>query len=316
MNTSAMMRNLSTTRQSSCGVLATVPKTASVATLVSGQGGVFSLRGILTSPGGLRGYRRKQDAVDTKQPIDKKTKKKKKEPSQVENQKWAIPYSRMTKQDVQRRIGLRLEEIPVVPVKEMLDSMKYRPPHFIDDTKETVYKNMLQFIRIEAYPGVRNYKEASINDLVYITICPCIDDVIRETGRKKLGLLREKEVIGVEEFVTMDIISVWDERFVLIVESKMSQIESAKNQCLLSMWDMWQNNGAGEVYGFMSSGEEWRMVKYDGVKFIMTRSFKAMFEGMEKEKELWLTDYSVVVDTIIAALLCGGMIPNPQGTLA
>ena len=138
-----------------------------------------------------------------------------------------------------------------------------------------------------------------------------------------MGLLRQKEVIGVdkytggvEEFVTMDIISVWDKRFVLIVESKKSQIQSAKNQCLLSMWDMWQNNGAGEVYGFMSSGEEWRMVKYDGVKFIMTRSFKAMFEGMEKEKELWLTDYSVVVDTIIAALLCGGMIPNPQRTLA
>ena len=176
-----------------------------------------------------------------------------------------------------------------------------------------VYKDMLRFIRIEGYSGALNKKEASINDLIYITIGPCIDDVMRETERR---LIREKEVTGVdkdtdgvEEFVTMDFISVQDRRFVLVVESKKSNIEDAKAQCLLSMRDMWQNNGAGEVYG---SREEWRMIRYNGVEFMMTRSFKAMFEGMEKnkEKELWLTEYSVVVDTIIAALLRGGTTPQ------
>ena len=229
--------------------------------------------------------------------------------------KWHIPYSSATVDDVEMRLGSWFSDIKVVSVQEMLEIMKYEAPHFITNTKNVVYQDIAKFIRVEAYGRGENLKEASINDLVYCIISTVLDDVMRKTPRKSLRLLREKEIRapdafsgGIEEFVTMDYIQIADKRYVLVIEAKATAIERATNQCFLSMKDMWDTNGAGEVYGFTTTGRDWQMYRYDGVEFCYTDVFRATFLGMEKEKsELWMRDYSVVIDCLVAALQRGGV---------
>jgi len=73
-------------------------------------------------------------------------------------------------------------------------------------------------------------------------------------------------------------------------------------QCLLGMKGMKDRGARGEVYGFITTGEVWRMLKYDGESFRLTTKFSVLFGGMEYRKETWMKDYSVLVDCMNVAL--------------
>ena len=73
-------------------------------------------------------------------------------------------------------------------------------------------------------------------------------------------------------------------------------------ECLLTMSDMWNNHGKGEIYGFVTTGDVWGMVRYDGSTFQMSNLFTVLFYTMGKEKERWMKESSIVVDCITAAL--------------
>lgn len=76
----------------------------------------------------------------------------------------------------------------------------------------------------------------------------------------------------------MDLISVTEENFALIVEAKRYSLGRAVIQYLLSMKDMRDNNGSvGEVYGFVTTEEHWRMIRYDGTSFTTTENFTVLF---------------------------------------
>ncbi|RPB13386.1 hypothetical protein P167DRAFT_112262 [Morchella conica CCBAS932] len=111
-----------------------------------------------------------------------------------------------------------------------------------------------------------------------------------------------------EEFVMMDMISVMEQYSVLVIEAKRSSLGEAMKQCLLAMKDMRDNNSGGEVYGFVTTGETWRMLRYDGISFKMTRKIEVLFEGMGQEKGLWMKDYSALVDCMYVALSNGGIV--------
>ncbi|KAF8468149.1 hypothetical protein BDZ91DRAFT_721991 [Kalaharituber pfeilii] len=83
-------------------------------------------------------------------------------------------------------------------------------------TKDMVYDLISRHLEVEGNPSESNadFKEANINDLVYIIINPIISDFRRRTKRN-IRLRREKEIIaadnmtgGYEEFVVMNLISV------------------------------------------------------------------------------------------------------------
>lgn len=78
-------------------------------------------------------------------------------------------------------------------------------------------------------------------------------------------------------------------------------------QCLLAMKDAKDNNGGGEVYGFVTTGDTWRMLKYDR-EFQMTNKIDVLFDTMSEEKDRWMKDYSILVDCIYAALINGGIV--------
>jgi hypothetical protein len=228
---------------------------------------------------------------------------------------WKTSYSNVTAAKAQERLGFRFQSLKGIPVATMLGGVD----HILEsnDTKDEVYKEITRYLRVEGFPTEADpeFKESNINHLVYATISPILDDFIRMTGRKNLQLRSEKEIVstdgetgGTEEFV-MDLISVTEENFVLIVEAKRSSIGKAMKQCLLAMKDARDSNGGeGKMYGFVTTGESWQMVEYDGKLFRKTETMVVLFDSMNENKERWMKDYSALVDCMNMALYNGGIV--------
>ncbi|KAI5839539.1 hypothetical protein DFP73DRAFT_587459 [Morchella snyderi] len=226
--------------------------------------------------------------------------------------KWTIAYSKMTIPEAEQRLGISLQ-LRAIPVHRMLERAKPAAGgDAILKTKQRVYDAIVDYLEMEGYPTEANpdFKEANISDLVLYIIGPILTDFRRTTGRK-IRLAREKEIAstdsetgGYEEFVMMDLISVTEKRYILVIEGKKRSLGEAMKQCLLAMKDMRDNNGGGEVYGFVTTGESWRMISYDGT-FQMTNKMDVIFDTMDEEKELWMKDYSILVDCMYAALSNG-----------
>lgn len=63
------------------------------------------------------------------------------------------------------------------------------------------------------------------------------------------------------------------------------------------------------LYGFVTAGEDWKMIRYDGSIFEMTDKFTVVFHTMGERKERWLAEYSmVVVDCMCCALSNGRLL--------
>ena len=67
------------------------------------------------------------------------------------------------------------------------------------------------------------------------------------------------------------------------------------------------NNGKGVVYGFVTTGQDWQMLMYDGNDFVMSHQFPTLFDGFQEEKETWMKGYSVLIECIYISLKNGGM---------
>ncbi|KAL7271813.1 hypothetical protein RUND412_005401 [Rhizina undulata] len=180
--------------------------------------------------------------------------------------------------------------------------------------KEKVYDGLVGQLEIEGYPSEADpdFKEANINDLVIFIMHPSLRYFKRQTGRD-LRLRREKEIITVnsetgdmEKFVVMDFVSLREKNFVLIVEAKKVSLGEARKQCFLSMKDMRDNNGGSTVYGFITTGDSWRMASYDGT-FQMSEKMEILLDTIDDDKERWIKDYSILVDCFNVALNYGGI---------
>ena len=62
------------------------------------------------------------------------------------------------------------------------------------------------------------------------------------------------------------------------------------------------------MYGFVTTGDSWRMLSYDGRTFKMTDNTEVVFDTMARNKEKWFRDYSLLVDCVYAALGNGGIV--------
>ncbi|KAF8456127.1 hypothetical protein BDZ91DRAFT_745830 [Kalaharituber pfeilii] len=231
-------------------------------------------------------------------------------------------YSEMSIFDAQKRLGFRLGAITVIPVETMLAKAKHRLEEgdaTLKITKESVYDRIVEYLEVEGYPEISdNFKEANINDLVYTTVTPIIADFKRNTGHHNVKIQREKHTIPTdserdedEEFVvTIDEIYVTEEKFILIVETKRLYLAEALKQCLLAMKDMGNRIDiyGGEVYGFVTTGETWRMLRYDGTSFEKTECIDVL-RG-KRDRCLWMENHSILVDCMYVALSSGGIVKH------
>ena len=228
---------------------------------------------------------------------------------------WKRSYSKMshTRKEVEQRIGMTLRDLhaTAISVEEMLALARYNPDKEVIEamksTKEEVYKGLARCLRIE---GHETLMEANVNDLVVFIIHPTIDEFMQRTGRKTIQLFREKQLIGedeetggYEEFVVVDRIEITEERYILIIEAKRESLGAAMSQCLLAMKDMGDQNHGDVVYGFITTGDSWRMLRYDSDRsFLVTNKIETVFDTMGRDEEKWMREFSVIVDCVYAAL--------------
>jgi len=69
-------------------------------------------------------------------------------------------------------------------------------------------------------------------------------------------------------------------------------------QCLLAMKDMRDNNGVGEVFGFVTTGKSWKMLRYDGRSFQMSEEMLIIFNTIGSDRQRWMDSYSIAVECI------------------
>ncbi|KAF8430201.1 hypothetical protein EV426DRAFT_708345 [Tirmania nivea] len=169
------------------------------------------------------------------------------EEAQVPMEDLLHPYDPRTSR------GMRMDDLAsvVIPVKEMLGQQRYSRDH--EDQGRGSYPR-----RIHIYDSSQRSK------------------LVRE----KQIISEDLEVGGSEEFVVVDRISVTEEMYVCIIEVKRESLGAAMKQCLLSMKDMGNSNNGGAVFGFVTTGESWSMLRCDGTVFQVTEMFDAIFETM------------------------------------
>jgi len=221
-----------------------------------------------------------------------------------------------------KRLGVNLQKLAegAIPVRDMLKEVNHEvgcmEEGALKALKAKVYSRIVEYIRIEGFPLEANpgFMEVNVNDLVLYILGPIILDFQNVTGRE-IQLRREMELIapdsetgGYEEFVVVDTISTACQSFVFIIESKRTTLIHAISQCLLAMYDIYHTNAEGKIYGFVTMGEQWRMVSYDGEKFQMTDTFLVLFGAMRQQKGRWMEDFSVIVECILVALDSGGIV--------
>ncbi|PUU73690.1 hypothetical protein B9Z19DRAFT_517993 [Tuber borchii] len=237
--------------------------------------------------------------------------------------KYQKAYSKVTMKEAEKRLGFRFRtfEQSAMSVEQMLEEAKPEASQGLGDAevqslKERIFLNIIDVISSEGYPidSDEDFKEAKVNDLVIFTILPIVT-AFRNSTKKNVWLEREKEIIsvdhetgGFQEFVVIDWIGDFDHKFVFVVEAKKTSVGKAKRQCLLALKDMYEYNGGGVVYGFVTTGSEWQMVRLDKNGFAQTIAFYVVSQVMRTDKEKWMKDYSIIIDCVHTALKHGGMI--------
>ncbi|KAF8444161.1 hypothetical protein BDZ91DRAFT_815912 [Kalaharituber pfeilii] len=211
--------------------------------------------------------------------------------------------------DAEKRLGFEMQSLNSIISATAKDSVG---DEMLKDMKERVYCNIVDYLGFEGYPS-ESTVDFSVSDLVFAIISPILSGFRRKVVRD-IRLRREKEIVsmdgetgGKEEFVVIDVVSLTERNYVLVIEGKKSARGEAMKQCLLSMKDIRDNNGYGEVYGFIMTGESWKMFQYDGQSFRATRKIDVLFEDMCDE-ELWMKENTVLVDCFIVALSSGGIV--------
>ncbi|RPB24517.1 hypothetical protein L211DRAFT_771394, partial [Terfezia boudieri ATCC MYA-4762] len=115
-----------------------------------------------------------------------------------------------------------------IPVERMLANAQYNREG-LEEIKEEVYNRIVEYIEVQGYPieGVLDFKESSINHLVYSIISPIIRNFRRKTGRQNVQLKSEESILSQdgetgdeEEFAVVDLISADKEVFIFIIEAK------------------------------------------------------------------------------------------------
>ncbi|RPB18965.1 hypothetical protein L211DRAFT_669984 [Terfezia boudieri ATCC MYA-4762] len=112
--------------------------------------------------------------------------------------KWKTAYSKSTIAQAGDRLNIRLAEIPVMSVDEMLVTTRRSIKKVdVDVMKEKIHERIVEYIEGEGYPteGNAEFKESNVSDLVFSIVLPTIRDVRRKTGRN-IRLSRVKKIVS------------------------------------------------------------------------------------------------------------------------
>lgn len=229
--------------------------------------------------------------------IDNKRKKK----------KSIISYGSITQKDAELRLGIRLSRL----VGESLDieEMIKLDDKNLSNLKDLIFNRLADALDSEGYPeaSIEPFKEIVVTDFIGEVLRPIIANFKRNENNQNIMLTREKEIISIDgqtsgnmEFIVIDTISVKKDRYMLIIEAKRDALGKGLVQCLLSLKDAYENNNDNKcVYGFVTTGIDWQLIKYNGNNDIkISNKITLLFAGLQFKKELWIKNNSYLIDII------------------
>jgi len=223
--------------------------------------------------------------------------------------KWQKPYYKMSIDEAEVKLGVTLTPIGV-PINKMIrERSVLLQKDTVLEIKNKVYEGLVNYLNVAGYPteACKDFNTLNINDIVAFTIYPILALFKRKTSRR-LHLSREKEIstmgpytIAMEDFVVCECISVGKKNYVAMVDVKKVSLGEARKQCFLAMKDMRDSNGGGIVYGFITNGDSWRMISFNG-EFEISEKIELIFDSMAQDKNRWMKDYSILIDCLNVAL--------------
>ncbi|KAI5811417.1 hypothetical protein DFH27DRAFT_533361 [Peziza echinospora] len=224
-----------------------------------------------------------------------------------------VPLSEITKR-FEEKLGFRLRTLKEKHIEELL--IGEPKPAGLDEAKEAVYQGVRRFLKISG--SILDDNPSTTRHLIYSILSPILDEYIERSGRKEIQLQCDKTICSVgsdhedrlvtkPHFVVVDLSDPMKETIILIMEKQRNSWVDSMKHCLMAMRNAHASNGfTGLVYGFVTSGEHWRMFIYDGTTFAKSGEMKAFFEAMESQKHRWMTCCSLIVDCLYLALRKGG----------
>jgi len=225
---------------------------------------------------------------------------------------------------VQERLGLTFNTFDgqAISVSDILAQSKQIREGPQDDEiqqiKETIYNRIVESVEGQGDPteASPDFDVTNIHHLVYAMVNPLISAFTRKTG-KKLLFQPGKAITAVSsnskgylETVSADMIGLKNQEFILIVETQSDSLGVAKRQCLLVMQDMRENDSTFGVYGFVTTGEFWQMLNFDGGVFTPAEILQVLFATMTQDKARWMEEAGIVVDCLHLALRSGVISSN------
>jgi len=227
--------------------------------------------------------------------------------------KWKMSYLRMSVPLAEKILGIQLHEIDMVPLNEMLARGEGISVQTMDDIKKRVYDRIVEYLNINGPIASPHHKHANIDDLILYIIGPIIDAVCKMGGRK-IRLRRQMELFSVDgmtgglgEFVLVDQIAGGKDNVVVVIQPKNTLVGQVMKLAWLTLKAARDSNNEGIVYGFVTTGLQWKMLSYDGVSFRSTPNFTVVLNEMEEYKTPWVKEGSLIVDCMVAALMNGGI---------
>lgn len=150
-----------------------------------------------------------------------------------------------------------------------------------------------------------------VNIKVYNIILRIVQRFVRETGRDQIRVLVEKRIVstdgntsGRQEIVVVEQVGPKAEQLIFIVACE--KCEDGLMQCLLAMYDAYQSNGKGSIFGFVTTGKRWRMLRFDGNSWQMSEEILTIFDLFPIGKAKGVSKYVQVADCVHFALENGG----------
>ena len=205
-------------------------------------------------------------------------------------------YSKMNMQEIEKKLGLTFSQFEkaAVSIRQMLadtkPEIKGLGEEQLERAKEKVFDNTVGLVEGAKYPG--KGRAGTLAALIFIPVLAAFQ---RETGRK-LRLLRKTDTISAT------VVGTKDHKFFLVAEAKKAEIGNVKRQLMLALKEVGDNNPGGVVYGLVTFGDFWQIIRYQREIFTQTDPVQVVFPTMGCDKAKWLKESSIIVDFLDAVL--------------
>jgi hypothetical protein len=231
------------------------------------------------------------------------------EPSLKQQRKYITSFPNVSQEEAEVILGYELREFYdcQIPIEQFITTTAPQ------ELKKEIFKRLIDCIGSEGFPEaiILPINESVVTDNVGMILITMVSYCKFTMNRNDLKLSRERQIISIDEqvgenmeFVIIHNINAGHTRYVLVVEAKRDSLATGFIQLLLSLKSMWEiNNDHKLVYGFVTTGIDWKLVTYDGQTWKLSERSTVLIPNMRKKEDQWLKNNTQILDVIYSILL-------------